>query len=299
MPIRNEPMNPSDDPLAITHDWPIPHRLDFDHIFHPTDFASSPEIAFAHALKLTLASKAHLTIFHVNEELEDVRWEDFPHVRSTLARWGLIRRDGALQEIAKLGIHVEKVLARGTNPTTAILDYLRRHPADLVVLATHQLGGHPFFHSIAEPVARQSGAMTLFIPAHSQGFVSEADGTFRLRKILIPVDSQPTPFPAIHAASGLAYTLGCEQLAFTLLHVGEETSMPWLRAPRRLGWTWHITVRAGDVVDQILTVEEEEKPDLLVMTTQGHHGFLDALRGSTTERVLRLAHCPLLAVPAA
>jgi nucleotide-binding universal stress UspA family protein len=33
------------------------------------------------------------------------------------------------------------------------------------------------------------------------------------------------------------------------------------------------------------------------MATQGHHGVLDALRGSVTERVLRRAPCPLLAVP--
>jgi nucleotide-binding universal stress UspA family protein len=35
-----------------------------------------------------------------------------------------------------------------------------------------------------------------------------------------------------------------------------------------------------------------------VLATQGHMDFLDALRGSTTERVLRGAHCPVLAVPA-
>jgi nucleotide-binding universal stress UspA family protein len=34
------------------------------------------------------------------------------------------------------------------------------------------------------------------------------------------------------------------------------------------------------------------------MTTQGHTGVLDALRGSTTERILRRASCPVLAVPA-
>jgi nucleotide-binding universal stress UspA family protein len=39
------------------------------------------------------------------------------------------------------------------------------------------------------------------------------------------------------------------------------------------------------------------KADLVVMATAGHHGFLDALRGSTTERVLRKLTCPLLAVP--
>jgi len=39
-------------------------------------------------------------------------------------------------------------------------------------------------------------------------------------------------------------------------------------------------------------------PDMIGMATAGHHGFLDALRGSTTERVLRRSPCPLLAVPA-
>ena len=37
--------------------------------------------------------------------------------------------------------------------------------------------------------------------------------------------------------------------------------------------------------------------DLLVLTTHGKHGFLDALRGSTTEHVIRRARCPVLAVP--
>jgi nucleotide-binding universal stress UspA family protein len=33
------------------------------------------------------------------------------------------------------------------------------------------------------------------------------------------------------------------------------------------------------------------------MSTDGRSGFLDALRGSHSERVLRHAPCPLLAIP--
>ena len=36
---------------------------------------------------------------------------------------------------------------------------------------------------------------------------------------------------------------------------------------------------------------------LIVMSTDGRNGFLDALRGSHSERVLRQAPCPLLTVP--
>ena len=38
--------------------------------------------------------------------------------------------------------------------------------------------------------------------------------------------------------------------------------------------------------------------DLVGMPTAGHHGVLDALRGSMTERVPRHAPCPVLAVSA-
>jgi nucleotide-binding universal stress UspA family protein len=44
-------------------------------------------------------------------------------------------------------------------------------------------------------------------------------------------------------------------------------------------------------------MEKEHSSDLIVMTTQGHEGLLDNLRGSTTERILRNSCCPVLAVP--
>ncbi|MEP1643241.1 universal stress protein [Rhodopirellula bahusiensis] len=36
---------------------------------------------------------------------------------------------------------------------------------------------------------------------------------------------------------------------------------------------------------------------MIALSTQGHHGFLDALRGSTSDQVVQKASCPILAVP--
>jgi nucleotide-binding universal stress UspA family protein len=55
-------------------------------------------------------------------------------------------------------------------------------------------------------------------------------------------------------------------------------------------------VVAGDPVESILAEDDAWSPDLIVMATQGHMNFLDALRGSTTERIVRGAHCAVLAV---
>jgi nucleotide-binding universal stress UspA family protein len=61
--------------------------------------------------------------------------------------------------------------------------------------------------------------------------------------------------------------------------------------------TWKELVRSGDVVPEIADYARANAVNLIVMSTAGKEGILDALRGSVTQQVLRQAHCPLLAVP--
>ena len=60
-----------------------------DHILHPSDFSEASEVAFAHALKGALVAGARLTLFHVSSDMT-AEWSDFPAVRQTLERWGLL-----------------------------------------------------------------------------------------------------------------------------------------------------------------------------------------------------------------
>lgn len=62
------------------------------------------------------------------------------------------------------------------------------------------------------------------------------------------------------------------------------------------GLCGQVHVKQGDIVQSILTTSRELEADLIAMTTDGHHGFLDAVRGNTTEQVLWQAECPLWAV---
>jgi nucleotide-binding universal stress UspA family protein len=268
-------------------------------VFHPSDFSQASEVAFAHALKLALIAKAELSILHIASKTEDVHWTDFPGVRQTLERWGILPRGSSREEVVEIGLQVEKILHYDEDPVLSILHHLEKNPTDLIVLATNQREGlSRWLHkAVAEPVAWRSGEMTLFVPKGDEGFVSLSDGTINLQRILIPIDNTPSPKPAIEAASMLAHVLGCNVVSFMLLYVGEDRDMPVVYAPEQEGWTWEKTVRHGDVVEQILQVATESSANLIVMTTQGHQGFLDALRGSTTERVLRGSRCPLLAIP--
>ena len=53
------------------------------------------------------------------------------------------------------------------------------------------------------------------------------------------------------------------------------------RAARRFETFHDRDPRKGDVVAAILDAATDWPPDLIGMATAGHHGFLDALRGST------------------
>lgn len=268
-------------------------------IFHPSDFSYPSQIAFEHALKLALLLKSDLRIMHVADE-RPAEWVDFPGVRGTLQHWGLLPAGSPKNAVLQLGIDVQKIIARDSDPVRACLYELEHNPAELIVLATHQHQGRMAWlrKAVAEPLARAAHAMTLFIPQDSKGFVNSDDGALRLQSILIPVANEPSPVAALSAVARITRLIGHGPGAVTTLHIGDGDAQI-KTTPEPTGWSWNQRNQEGPVIESILMVAEQVKADLIAMTTQGRHGFLDLLRGSTTERVLRQANCPVLAIPAA
>ena len=281
--------------MSASQDYSVPI---IDSILHPSDFSAASEVAFAHALKAALIAKSQLTVMHASPSMT-AEWTDFPGVRETLARWGLLPQDSPRAAVPALGIDVRKVIAYDHDPVKSVLAFLERHPADLIVLATHQHEGrsHWLRRSVAAPVARQAGQMTLFIPHGVEGFVSRQDGSVSLQNILIPIAPIPRAQPAIAAAVRLVQRLQCPAGTFTTLFVGAPGDAPAVHCPAVPGWQWNGIVRSGDVIDAIVQMASDMATNLIVMSTDGRHGFLDALRGSHSERVLRRTPCPLLAIP--
>ncbi len=263
-------------------------------VLHPSDFSEASTVAFAHALKATLVAKGKLALLHITDDRPH-EWADFPGVRETLERWKLLPAGSAREAVVDLGIDVAKVIGRGPNPVQGVLGYLEEHPVDLIVLATNHRGFDWLQQSTSEPLARKAGEMTLFVPAGGHGFVSLTDGSISLRNILIPIAATPRPEPAIAGAARLIQQLKCESGQITLLHVGDDE--PSVTTPDVPGWTWQNARKQGNVIDVILETAREMSADLIVMSTDGRNGFLDMLRGSHSERVLRKSPCPLLAIP--
>ena len=274
-------------------------------ILHPTDFTAGNDLAFVHALKIATAARggARFTIIHADVADASSRLgPKGPGVRTTLERWGMLEPGSESEDVFNaLGLAVEEVAAGGP-VVNALNEYIVTHPVDLLVMVTRSRDGLPRWirPSVSERLARLSKKTTLFVPHGARGFIAADDGAARLRHVLIPIVPDPTPSVAVRAARGLARTLSSEPVRFDLLHVGGDEAASGASLVTDVPddqFKWHALFRSGDVVDEILAAATERQVDLIAMSTRGHHGFLDALRGSATEQVVRRAACPVLAAP--
>jgi nucleotide-binding universal stress UspA family protein len=265
---------------------------------HPTDFSRGSKKAFAHALAIALIRKTKLTLLHAGGR-KSQSWDSFPSVRGTLEQWGVIEPGSARSAVFdQLSVRVKKVVVRERNPVAACHSYMVDHPTDLIVLATRGRGGLTRWlkGSVAAEVARGSDALSLFVPKEGRGFVSPASGSLTLSRILVPIAHTPNPQPAVQFAARVARVVG-GGVHVTLLHVGDPERVPAVTLPEGLGIEWTTEVRSGDASALIVEEADRISANLIVMTTDGRDVLIDALRGSHTERVIRRADCPVLALP--
>ena len=264
-------------------------------IFHPSDFSKASELAFAHALAIALIRGTKLVIMHAGRgRLDD--WSQFPPVRKTLENWKVLAPGSSRSAVFdKLSVSVAKVRARG-NPIRASIEQIEKQKPDLVVLATRGRHGLPLWlkPSVSQAIAHRTNAMTLLVPRGCRGIVS-LDGSINLRRILLPVDHTPEASEAAVRAVRVAQAFGDGAVEIVILHVDGD-ALPQFNRPESQACVWKELRSKGEVVAAILNAAQEA--DLIVMATGGRQGVFDALRGSVTERVVRAAPCPVLAVPA-
>ncbi|PYK98861.1 MAG: universal stress protein [Verrucomicrobia bacterium] len=141
----------------------------------------------------------------------------------------------------------------------------------------------------------------------------------RIKSILVPIDFSTSSKKALQYAVPFARQFGAK---LTLLHVVEPVATPdfansfplmmendKVKAASR-GQLEHIIkeqaiapklvektlVRFGRSFHEIADAARTLKVDLIIISTHGYTGLKHALLGSTTERVVRYAPCPVLVV---
>ena len=140
------------------------------------------------------------------------------------------------------------------------------------------------------------------------------------RKLLVPIDFSEPSRDALHYAISLAKPFKAEIL---LVHVVEPVVVPpspdFMVVPTtaelalelqeeavRVLHQWRKEVeseasvkeaiRTGTPYHEIVEAADEHNADLIVLGTHGRTGLAHLLLGSTAERVVHRAHCPVLVV---
>jgi nucleotide-binding universal stress UspA family protein len=98
------------------------------------------------------------------------------------------------------------------------------------------------------------------------------------------------------SASFVAAASLYEEFRQTLLGIGKEKLQEFVKAHTHNEVQPGLGVREGMAADSILSFAQEQKSELIVMGTHGLRGFDRLMLGSVTDRVMRKAICPVLAV---
>ena len=273
---------------------PRDHTPFVESVFHPSDFSEGSERAFAHALAIALREKTSLTVLNAGVGDKRKRWSNFPSVRATLERWGILQSGGSRTSVFReLDVRVKKVSLEKRRPLSAVLEYLDDNPTDLIVVSTAGRDGLPRWlkPSVAEGIARGSDIMTLFVPGSARGFVSLEDGRIDIKRILVSADQQSDSRFALNAAGLLAGL--SESRPVDVMTLNQTSGLPEFPACE-----WRSLNEKDDSADSIVEAANRESADLIVMSTEEPEGILGALRGSRSEQVVRRAPCAVLAIPA-
>jgi nucleotide-binding universal stress UspA family protein len=206
--------------------------------------------------------------------------------------------------------------ARGV-PIAEMKKMIAQSGAKIVVTGTHGHSGFNkfLFGSFCEKLLRQSPTPVLAIK--QPGPKAEFDEQeFALERLACTTDLSEVSRGAFAPAAALAIVLKAELI---LLHVVDTRfdTFPYVEAMERpshahlreraeqlLGeWSKglgvarvRVQVTEGVPHERIDAFVRDHNIDLLVIATHGHGGVAHALLGSTAERVVRTAACPVLSV---
>lgn len=292
----------------------------FSSILVPTDFSPCSDYGVAYAASLSRRLGASVHLFHIIETdyldhgalygqtaLLNMAEVEESAVRSLEQRASTIRDQG---------LDVETHIHKGI-PADMLLDMAKKLGCDLIVVGTH---GHTGFNrflfgSTCERLVRQAPVPVLAVKRPSKDSEFN-DADFKVDRILCTTDLSDLSKNALPYAQDLCAQLDASLL---LLHVVDTRyeSMPHLAAvdqastreahkhaelalkeiASNLGeLSVETRVLDGSPHDRIEAVILENDIDLLIMTTHGRTGVLHALLGSTAEKVVRIASCPVLTI---
>jgi nucleotide-binding universal stress UspA family protein len=256
--------------------------------------------------------------------------ETFPPIAGTygvpipISVWEGVRRASlelmeAFQKEAESGgvSRVTTDVVGSNDPVEGTIHAVALRHADLVVLGTHGYSGlkHAVIGSVAEQILHKVRCPVMVTKEEP------ASVNPKVRRILVPVDFSEDSKAAASFAKSLAVRFNASVEIFHAIDFAPGYG-PYF-PPEAVALELEIEERAamrleeilsgmsdvkepvrshvvrGSVTRSILDEVERFEPDLVVMGTRGHSNLVERALGTTAERTIRKAACPVIAVKAA
>jgi len=297
-------------------------------ILVPLDGSRLSEQSLPYAMTLGQRLPAELVLFSavsipsdVREALEKAALEPEPLFEELEIQAGEYL--GALaQLLSKAELSISHVVMR-SRAAEAIVEYTEQADIQLIVMASHGLGGlKRWAHgSVAEKVLQSAPVPVLLVRA-KEGIAQELPDARPCRRVLVPLDGSKLAEQVLPAIIPIASALGCEVTLFRVLVV--ETAGPFTGRwylPQNSSFetadqdarsylerlAGHIeeqgirvstAIQLGPVAKSIVDYAEGHDIDLIAMCTHGRTGIARWALGSVADRLLRAGDKPLLLVRA-
>lgn len=283
-----------------------------------TDFSETAEAAADWAVEIASARGRRVHLMHVLT-LPPPRPHYAPappDLQNALRNAATQQLEAEAKRLSGRGVEIETILEVGI-PSQTLVRMAEELDTALLVIGTRGLTGlsHLLLGSTAERVVQKAPCPVLTVHPEDRGKHRD------LSTVLVPTDFSEDARKAVHVAHGLLENL--DEARLILLHAFNlpieytaygpiPTSVNYLKdtgieAERQLeevatdlekleGLEVETLAREGYPPEVICEEAIQQEADLIVMGTHGRSGLAHLLLGSTAERVVQKAPCPVMTV---
>jgi nucleotide-binding universal stress UspA family protein len=296
----------------------------FKNILVPLDGSKLSEAAIPVAASLAKTLHTPVTLLHIIEKDASPEIHRDHHItqadEASAYLEGRARR--AFPEGAKVDWHVHTAAVKDV--AAGIVEHaMTEFRPDLIVMCTHGKSGvrDLLFGSIAQQVVAHGTTPLLLIKPDT-----DSSNTFKLDKILVPLDSGPVHDDSLPLTQELAKAYGAEIYLLTviptfstvtgetaaassllpattsaLLEINVENAEVDLRAHldelKRAGFQARAEIARGDPATEIVNLSERLNADLVVLSTHRKAGAAAFWARSVAPNATRKARVPILLIP--
>lgn len=276
-----------------------------------TDFSEPARNALDHAVVVAREAGAEIHALHVNTVPAVFAGEEELPGRQEFAEALARAAEKSLKELSwPADIRVQNVVREEFSPAHGILGYAEEVQAAMIVLGTHgRTGLSMLMGSVASQVTR-GAHIPVLVTGDEEGHRVHPEG---IRRVLTATDLSEESVPGLRHAARFAREHDAPLLVVHVmepqyrppyasaalqgtadLELAQQALAEFLDALGLPSEGVQQEVDTGQPDEVIVTVAKRETTDLIIVSPHTRSAITRFFMGSTTDRVLRTAPCPVL-----